>query len=34
VQTHLKHVFGKLGISTRAQLAAEVARQPPSAPPN
>ena len=26
VQTHLAHVFAKLGISSRAQLAAEVAR--------
>jgi len=27
VQTHLVHVFAKLGISSRAQLAAQVARQ-------
>jgi len=28
VQTHLVHVFAKLGISSRAQLAAQVARRP------
>ena len=28
VQTHLAHVFAKLGISSRAQLAAEAARHP------
>jgi DNA-binding CsgD family transcriptional regulator len=27
VQTHLAHVFAKLSISSRAQLAAEVTRQ-------
>jgi DNA-binding CsgD family transcriptional regulator len=27
VQTHLAHVFTKLGISARSQLAAEVARR-------
>jgi DNA-binding NarL/FixJ family response regulator len=27
VETHLAHVFGKLGINSRAQLAAEVARR-------
>ena len=27
VQTHLVHVFAKLGISSQAQLAAQVARQ-------
>jgi DNA-binding CsgD family transcriptional regulator len=27
VQTHLVHVFARLGISSRAQLAAQVARQ-------
>jgi DNA-binding CsgD family transcriptional regulator len=27
VKTHLKHVFGKLGISTRAELAAAAARR-------
>jgi DNA-binding CsgD family transcriptional regulator len=28
VQTHVAHIFMKLGISSRAQLAAEVIRQP------
>ncbi len=28
VETHLGHVFAKLGLATRAQLAAEVARRP------
>jgi DNA-binding CsgD family transcriptional regulator len=27
VQTHLAHIFAKLGITARAQLAAEVARR-------
>ncbi len=30
VQTHLTHVFGKLGVTSRSQLAAEVTRQEPS----
>jgi DNA-binding CsgD family transcriptional regulator len=30
VETHLAHVFAKLGLSGRAQLAAEVARHPPA----
>jgi DNA-binding CsgD family transcriptional regulator len=35
VQTHLAHVFAKLGISSRAQLAAEAARRrPPGARPD
>ncbi len=29
VQTHLAHVFAKLDISSRAQLAAEITRQRP-----
>lgn len=28
VQTHVVHIFMKLGVSSRAQLAAEVTRQP------
>ena len=28
VQTHVAHIFMKLGVSSRAQLAAEVIRQP------
>jgi DNA-binding NarL/FixJ family response regulator len=28
VQTHVAHIFMKLGISSRAQLAAEMIRQP------
>jgi DNA-binding NarL/FixJ family response regulator len=28
VQTHVAHIFMKLGVSSRAQLAAEVSRQP------
>ena len=28
VQTHVLHIFMKLGVSSRAQLAAEVTRQP------
>ena len=27
VQTHLAHIFAKLGVSTRAQLAAQAAHQ-------
>ena len=34
VQTHLAHVFAKLDISSRAQLAAEVTRRRPGAPPS
>lgn len=36
VQTHLAHIFAKLGVSTRAELAAEVTRRgdvQPAAPP-
>lgn len=29
VQTHLKHIFTKLGISSRVQLASDVARRAP-----
>jgi Bacterial regulatory proteins, luxR family len=32
VQTHLAHVFAKLGISSRAQLAAEVTRRRQASP--
>lgn len=28
VETHLAHVFAKLGVTSRAQLGAEVARHP------
>ena len=28
VQTHVAHIFMKLGVSSRTQLAAEVIRQP------
>ena len=28
VQTHVAHIFMKLGVSSRAHLAAEVTRQP------
>jgi DNA-binding CsgD family transcriptional regulator len=28
VQTHVAHIFMKLGVSSRARLAAEVIRQP------
>ena len=30
VQTHLSHVFAKLGVATRVELAAEAARRPPT----
>jgi len=30
VETHLAHVFGKLGVRSRVQLAAEAARRPPT----
>jgi DNA-binding CsgD family transcriptional regulator len=34
VQTHLAHVFAKLDMSSRAQLAAEVTRRRPGPPPS
>ncbi len=34
VKTHLEHVFTKLNVRTRAQLAAEAARQPPPSTPS
>jgi DNA-binding CsgD family transcriptional regulator len=33
VETHLAHVFGKLGMRTRVELAAEAARRGGSDPP-
>lgn len=34
VETHLAHVFGKLGMRTRVELAAEAARRATSDPPS
>ena len=34
VKTHLEHVFTKLNVRTRAQLAAEATRQPPPSTPS
>jgi DNA-binding NarL/FixJ family response regulator len=33
VQTHVAHVFTKLGVASRAQLAAEAARRRPARSP-
>jgi DNA-binding CsgD family transcriptional regulator len=34
VETHLSHVFGKLGVSSRVQLAAQASRARPERPPS
>jgi DNA-binding CsgD family transcriptional regulator len=34
VETHLSHVFGKLGVSSRVQLAAQASRAQPERPPS
>jgi DNA-binding CsgD family transcriptional regulator len=34
VETHLSHIFGKLGVSSRVQLAAEAGRARPERPPS
>lgn len=34
VETHLSHIFGKLGVSSRVQLTAHASRRRPEAPPS
>jgi DNA-binding CsgD family transcriptional regulator len=34
VETHLSHIFGKLGVSSRVQLAAQATRARPERPPS
>jgi DNA-binding CsgD family transcriptional regulator len=34
VETHLSHIFGKLGVSSRGQLAAQASRTRPERPPS
>jgi DNA-binding CsgD family transcriptional regulator len=34
VETHLSHIFGKLGVSSRVQLAARASRARPERPPS
>jgi DNA-binding CsgD family transcriptional regulator len=34
VETHLSHIFGKLGVSSRVQLAAQATQARPERPPS
>jgi DNA-binding CsgD family transcriptional regulator len=34
VETHLSHIFGKLGVSSRVQLTAHASRRRPEGPPS